>query len=203
MIQLTYISCLIQYFNNLKKNNIWNLLKFWKVVFNSFCSNVVINQSSKHKTSIRSLFQCMKENLKWNETERWVPLVPFKLAPLKQRQKWVKSNHNWLLQTNRGSGQDFESSEQGQNEHSLFLFDWASNHLSQKWFETSNLVMSRKWLHRCWWRMLETKFVGDNVEIFTLKSHQHNDSVTNIQKIVSNIMTPTSACHQHACSHYI
>ena len=42
------------------------------------------------------------------------------LVPLKQRQKWVKSNHNWLLQTDRGSGQDFESSEQG---HSLFLFD--------------------------------------------------------------------------------
>ena len=52
--------------------------------------------------------------------------------------------------------------------------------------------IGRHRLHRCWWRMLETKFVGDKFEMLVIdlihwenhqhneKSRQHNDSATNI-----------------------
>ena len=48
---------------------------------------------------------------------------------------------------------------------------------------TSNIRYQR--LHRCWWRMLETKCVGDKFEMLVTdlihwKKHQHNDSATNI-----------------------
>ena len=56
-------------------------------------------------------------------------------------------------------------------------------------------------LHRCWWRMLETKCVDDNfdlliTDILHWESHQyflcakHYDSVTTIK-------SPTNRCHQH------
>ena len=92
-----------------------------------------------------------------------------------------------------------------------------------------NLIYSKAvfihlfWLYRCRWRMLETKCVGDNfkmlVTVFAI-SFTHIlylltlASGTNIQKmsprskfcrqnskIVTNYKSPTSQCHQHACSH--
>ena len=49
------------------------------------------------------------------------------------------------------------------------------------------IIPSDGW-HRCWWRMLETKCVGDKFKMLVAnknhqhnkKSRQHNDSVTNI-----------------------
>ena len=44
-----------------------------------------------------------------------------------------------------------------------------------------NLAISKRW-HRCWWRMLETKCVGDKFKILVtdlMTSRQHNDSFTN------------------------
>ena len=72
-------------------------------------------------------------------------------------------------------------------------------------------------LHRCWRRMLETKYVGDNFEMLvTVLAHFVTNilfllllaSGTNIEKMspiskfchqhkVTNIKSPTSTCHQH------
>ena len=68
------------------------------------------------------------------------------------------------------------------------------------------IVRFLRW-HRYWWRMLETKCVGDNFEMFVTVSailvtiiqkiwplskfcHQH-------PQIVTNIKSPSSTCHQH------
>ena len=53
------------------------------------------------------------------------------------------------------------------------------------------------WTHRCWWQMLKTKSVGDNVEMLVndllpLESRQHRKKVTNIL-----ILSPTSKNCQH------
>ena len=42
------------------------------------------------------------------------------------------------------------------------------------------------WLHRFWWRMLETKCVGDNYKIL-------------VTVLVTNFNISTSRCHQHHC----
>ena len=79
------------------------------------------------------------------------------------------------------------------------------------------------WLHRCWWRMLETKCVGDNFEILVtalavfvtnILYHSTLASGTNVQKmspiskfchqhpkIFTDIKSPISTCHQHQCSY--
>ena len=73
-------------------------------------------------------------------------------------------------------------------------------------------------LHRCWWRMLETKYVGDNFEMLvtvlavfvtnilyilalvqpstTKRCHQYRNSVTKNQKF-AEIKWPTLTFHQH------
>ena len=53
-------------------------------------------------------------------------------------------------------------------------------------------------LNRCLRRMLETKYVGDNLEMPPISKfcHQH-------PKIVTNIKSPASTCHEHLCSHII
>ena len=83
-------------------------------------------------------------------------------------------------------------------------------------------IMHWKWLHRCWWRMLKTKYVGDNFEMLVTVVADFVTNIlyllalasgTNIQKmspiskfchqhpkIVTNIKPPTSTCHQHLCS---
>ena len=52
------------------------------------------------------------------------------------------------------------------------------------------------WLHRCWWRMLETKCAGDKVEM--LVTDLIHWKITNITKKVGNIMIlPTSQIGHH------
>ena len=53
------------------------------------------------------------------------------------------------------------------------------------------------WLHRCWWRMLETKCVGDKFEMLLTdlihwENRQHNEKVANIM-----IVPPTSQISHH------
>ena len=76
-------------------------------------------------------------------------------------------------------------------------------------------------LHRCWWRMLETKCVDDNSEMLvtayaffvtnilylSLASGTNNQKMSIISKFYHNhpkidtkIKSPTSTCHQHLCS---
>ena len=93
---------------------------------------------------------------------------------------------------------------------------------------TSKIIGRCQWrsnkprrLHRCWWRMLETKYVGDNFEMLVTVLADFVTNIlyllalasgTNIQKmspilkfrhqhpqIVTNIKSPTSTCHQRLC----
>ena len=88
------------------------------------------------------------------------------------------------------------------------------------WFNCKVNVYYR--LHRCWWRMLKTKCVGDNFEILvtvlavfvtnilcclTLASGTYIQKMSPISKcchqqpkIVIYIKSPTCTCHQHLCS---
>ena len=72
-------------------------------------------------------------------------------------------------------------------------------------FRINRVNRGRKGLHRCWWRMLETKFVGESYKmlvtvlailvtnihffLFINSGHQHSTSVTNLK-------WPTSRCHE-------
>ena len=82
-------------------------------------------------------------------------------------------------------------------------------------------ILQYEWLHRCWWRMLETKCVGDNYKMLVtvlaiLVTNIHYlfrlASGTNIPKmpptstfshqhpqIVTNFRWLTSRFHQHHC----
>ena len=53
------------------------------------------------------------------------------------------------------------------------------------------------WLHKCWWRTLKTKCVGDNLGM--LMTDFIHSEITNITKIVANIMIlpPTSEISHH------
>ena len=55
--------------------------------------------------------------------------------------------------------------------------------------------------HRCWWRMLETKCVGDKCEMLVTDSRgSWHEKITNITKIVANMMILTSTSeisHHH------
>ena len=92
------------------------------------------------------------------------------------------------------------------------------------WVSSDKIILDQSTvLHRCWWRMLETKYVGDNFEM--LVTEMLADFVTNIlyllalasgtniqkmspiskfcnqhPKIFTNIKSQTSNCHQHLCS---
>ena len=71
-----------------------------------------------------------------------------------------------------------------------------SGRSSNGWSLKLNRSLEYGWLnivrlHRCWLRMLETKYVGDKFEMLVTdsnlenhqhngKSHQHNDSATHI-----------------------
>ena len=79
---------------------------------------------------------------------------------------------------------------------------------SHTWLSSKTILKgywsARKWLHRRWWQMLETKSVGDIFEDvgdgFSRFGYQHWLSLyisegTNIQK-----MSPTSRCHQNQCN---
>ena len=44
-------------------------------------------------------------------------------------------------------------------------FGWTKIETAYKYVTWLNLNWTKKWLHRCWWRMLETKCVGDNFEM--------------------------------------
>ena len=78
---------------------------------------------------------------------------------------------------------------------------------SSKFENDSRLHRYCRWLHRCWWRMLETKSAGDNFEILVTVYaifvpsilHLLTLDATNIEKfchqdptIVTNIMSTTS-----------
>ena len=107
-----------------------------------------------------------------------------------------------------------------------------NNNVAFNRLDKSDQVMDRSstlWillrLHRCWWRMLETKCVGDNFEmlvtvlavfvtnifyLLTLGSGTNIQNVSSIskfhhqhQKIVTNIKSLTSTCHQHLCSQWV
>ena len=66
------------------------------------------------------------------------------------------------------------------------------------------------WLHRCWWRLLETKCVGDKFEMLVIDSGcwwsiKYIAKITNITKKVDNIMilSPTSEISHHHNVSYI
>ena len=59
-------------------------------------------------------------------------------------------------------------------------------------------------LHRCWWRMLETKWLGDKFEMLVTDSGcwwpiEYIEKITNITTKVANIMilSPTSEISHH------
>ena len=82
-------------------------------------------------------------------------------------------------------------------------------------FEIWNYLQNRQ--HRCWWRKVETKCVGDNFDVvfvtkilylLTLASGTHNGDPTfkrynRFQSSVTNIKLPSSTCHQHLCNRKI
>ena len=95
--------------------------------------------------------------------------------------------------------------------HDFFM--WNSRFLSEKFthnlsidnskesFKSSSTKQghSLEGLHRCWWRMLETKCVGDNLEILMIdlicwwpKNHQHNAKKSRQHKVTIMKLTPTS-----------
>ena len=94
---------------------------------------------------------------------------------------------------------------------SLF-YDWAK--ICSSHFRNCSRKMKIRW-HRCCWRMLETKCVGDNCEMFLVINIHYLFSLasgTNIhkmsptskfshqhQKIVNKLKSPTSGWHQLDC----
>ena len=70
-----------------------------------------------------------------------------------------------------------------------------------------NIIVSN-WLHRCWWRMLETECVGDNykMSVLNLTIFLYSRRVPTFKKchrdlvLVTNILESSSTlCHPHDC----
>ena len=68
-------------------------------------------------------------------------------------------------------------------------------------FNPSSLFLFtyKEWLHRCWWRMLMTKFVSDNNKLLVTLTYNINAGHQHSKDPQSTHKSSIIWCHQHHC----
>ena len=138
----------------------WNILKYssarqtvYLCLQENTCSKIInMNIFSNRRKILTEIFDWNSELKIWNRTV----LINF------------DRKLGWKIQT---ENLDQKSGRIIRTENLVFWIEFEQYIFFQSWKKGRKLVKKQlKWLHRCWWRMLETKCVFDKFEMLVTDS---------------------------------